>query len=86
MVLHGTKCQYYSNKVPTCSAFVLGFGVVKLLITLNSFDWLRAHSVPNSIIMVHQPSTNSGSQTLLNNFHSTLKGFSTQGKNTGVIP
>jgi hypothetical protein len=28
------------------------------LITLNPSDWLRAHSVPNSIIMVHQPSTN----------------------------
>jgi hypothetical protein len=28
----------------------------------------------------------SGSQTLLNNFHSTLKWLSTKGKNTGVIP
>jgi hypothetical protein len=31
----------------------LGFGVLKLLITLNSFDWLRVHLVPNSINMVH---------------------------------
>jgi hypothetical protein len=45
-VMHGTKCQHYST-------FVFGFEVVKLLITLNSSDWLRTHSVPNSIIMVH---------------------------------
>jgi hypothetical protein len=56
--MHGTKCQHCSNKVPTCSIFVLGFKVVKLLITLNSSNCLRAHSVPNSIVMVHQPSTN----------------------------
>jgi hypothetical protein len=51
------------DKVPTllqqsANMFNLCFGVVKLLITLNSSDWLRAHSMPNSIIMVHQPSTN----------------------------
>jgi hypothetical protein len=47
MVMYGTKLQH-------CSAFVLGFGVVKLLITLNSYDWLKAHLVPNSINMVCQ--------------------------------
>jgi hypothetical protein len=46
MVMHGTKCQH-------CSAFVLGFGVVKLLITLNSSDWLRVHSMPMAISVVH---------------------------------
>ena len=49
--MHEIKCHH-------CSAFVLGFGVVKLLIILNSFDWLGAHSVPNSINMVHQPLAN----------------------------
>jgi hypothetical protein len=38
--------------------FFLGFGVLKLLITLNSLDWLRVNLVPNSISMVHQSSTN----------------------------
>jgi hypothetical protein len=51
MLMHGTKYQQ-------CSGFVLGFGVVKLLITLNSSKWLRAHLVPNPISTVHQASTN----------------------------
>jgi hypothetical protein len=33
-------------------------GVFKLLITLNSYDWLRVHSVLDSISMVHQSSSN----------------------------
>jgi hypothetical protein len=49
--MHGTKYQH-------CSTFVLGFGVVKLLIPLNSSNWLRAHSELNSISMVYQPSAN----------------------------
>jgi hypothetical protein len=36
----------------------LGFGVLKLLITLNSYDWLRVHSMPSSTSMIHQSSTN----------------------------
>jgi hypothetical protein len=46
MLMYGTKYQQYSS-------FVLGFGVFKLLITLNSSNWLRVHLVPNSISMVH---------------------------------
>ena len=38
--MHGTKYQQ-------CSFFVLDFGVLKLLITLNSSDWLRVHSMPS---------------------------------------
>jgi hypothetical protein len=49
MLTHGTKYQH-------CSSFVLGLGVLKLFITLNSYDWLRVHSLPNSISMVHQSS------------------------------
>jgi hypothetical protein len=49
--MHGTKYQQ-------CSSFVLGLGVLKLFITLNSYDWLRVHSVPGSISMVHQSSSN----------------------------
>jgi hypothetical protein len=51
MLMHGTKYQQ-------CSSFVLDFGMLKLLITLNSYDWLRVHLVPDSISMVHQPSSN----------------------------
>jgi hypothetical protein len=51
MLIYGTKYQQYSS-------FVLDFGVLKLLITLNSSDWLRVHSVPNSINMVHHTLTN----------------------------
>jgi hypothetical protein len=36
----------------------LGLGVLKLFIILNSYDWLRVHSVPDSISMVHQSSSN----------------------------
>jgi hypothetical protein len=46
MLIHRTKYQQ-------CSPFILGFGVLKLLITLNSSNWLRVHSLPNSISMVH---------------------------------
>jgi hypothetical protein len=49
--MHGTKYQQ-------CSSFVLGLGVLKLFITLNSYDWLRVHSVPDSISMVHQSTSN----------------------------
>jgi hypothetical protein len=38
--------------------FVLGLGVLKLLNTLNSYDWLRVHSVLDSISKVHQSSSN----------------------------
>jgi hypothetical protein len=51
MLMHGTKDQQ-------CSSFVLDLGVLKLFITLNSYDWLRVHSVPGSISMVHQSSSN----------------------------
>jgi hypothetical protein len=51
MLMHGTKYQQ-------CSFFVLGLGVLKLFITLNSYDWLRVHSVLDSISMVHQSSSN----------------------------
>jgi hypothetical protein len=40
----------HETKYQQCLSFVLSFGVFKLLITLNS---LRAHSVPNSIILVY---------------------------------
>jgi hypothetical protein len=43
MLMHGTKYQQ-------CSSFVLGFGVPKLLITLNSSDCLKVYSVPDSIV------------------------------------
>jgi hypothetical protein len=46
MLMHGAKYQQYSS-------FVLGFKVFKLLITLNSSDWLRVHLLLNSISMVH---------------------------------
>jgi hypothetical protein len=46
MLIHGTKYQQ-------CSSFVLGLGVLKLFITLNSYDWLRGHSIS----MVHQSSS-----------------------------
>jgi hypothetical protein len=49
MLMHGTKYQQ-------CLSFVLGLGVLKLFITLNSHDWLRVHLVPDSISMVHQSS------------------------------
>jgi hypothetical protein len=45
-LMHGTKYK-------ECSSFVLGLGVLKLFINLNSSDWLRVHSVPDSISMVH---------------------------------
>jgi hypothetical protein len=48
----------YGTKDQQCSSFVLGLGVLKLFITLNSYDWLRVHSVPGSISMVHQSSSN----------------------------
>jgi hypothetical protein len=51
MLMHGTKYQQ-------CSSFVLGLGVFKLFITLSPYDWLRVHSVPDSISMVHQYSSN----------------------------
>jgi hypothetical protein len=51
MLMHGTNYQQ-------CSTFVLGLGVLKLFNTLNSSDWLRVHSVPDSINMVHQSSSN----------------------------
>jgi hypothetical protein len=51
MLLHGTMYQQ-------CSSYLLDFGVLKLLIILNSSDWLRVHSVPNSISMVHHHSAN----------------------------
>jgi hypothetical protein len=51
MLMHGKKFQQ-------CSSFVLGLGVLKLFITLNSYDWLRVHLVLGSISMVHQSSSN----------------------------
>jgi hypothetical protein len=51
MLMHETKYQQ-------CSSFVLGLGVLKLFITLNSYDWLKVHSVPDSISMVHQSLSN----------------------------
>jgi hypothetical protein len=51
MLMHGTKYQQ-------CSSSVLGLGVLKLFITLNSYDWLRVHLVPDLISMVHQSSSN----------------------------
>jgi hypothetical protein len=51
MLMHGTKNQQ-------CSSFVLDLGVFKLFITLNSYDWLRVHSIPDSISRVHQSSSN----------------------------
>jgi hypothetical protein len=50
MLMHGTKYQQ-------CSSFVLGLGVLKLFITLTSYDWLRVHSVRDSISMAHQLSS-----------------------------
>ena len=47
MLMHETKYQQYSF-------FVLDLGVFKLFTTLNSSNWLRVHSVPDSISMVHQ--------------------------------
>jgi hypothetical protein len=49
--LHGTKDQQ-------CSSFALGLGVLKLFITLKSYDWLRVHSMLDSISMIHQSSSN----------------------------
>jgi hypothetical protein len=51
MLMHGTKYQQYSS-------FVLDLGVLKVFITLKSYDWLRVHLVPDSISMVHQSSSN----------------------------
>jgi hypothetical protein len=45
MLMHGTKYQQWSS-------IVLGFGVLKLLITLNQSDRLRVHLMPNSISLV----------------------------------
>jgi hypothetical protein len=41
------------DKVPRVFSLCFGFGVLKLLSTLNLSDWLRVHLVPNSISMVH---------------------------------
>jgi hypothetical protein len=46
------------DKISTMFILVLGLGVLKLFITLNSYDWLRIHSVLDSISMVHQSSSN----------------------------
>jgi hypothetical protein len=51
MLMHRTKYQQ-------CSFSVLGLGVLKLFITLKSYDWLRVHLVLDSISMVHQSSSN----------------------------
>jgi hypothetical protein len=51
MLMHGTKYQQ-------CSSFVLGCGILKLLITLNPYDWLRVHLMPNLISMVYHTLVN----------------------------
>jgi hypothetical protein len=51
-----------------CVRVLILFGVLKLFNTLNSSDWLRVHSVPDSISMVHQSSSNVCDPLLLNDF------------------
>ena len=46
------------DKISTCSFFVLGLGVLKLFITLNSSNSLKVRSVPDSINIVPQSSSN----------------------------
>jgi hypothetical protein len=62
MLMHRTKYQQ-------CLSFVLGLGVLKVFITLNSYDWLKVHSVPDSISMVHQSSSNVCNPLLFSPFH-----------------
>jgi hypothetical protein len=58
--------------------WILGFGVFKLLITLNSSNWWRVHLVPNSISMVHQSSVNVCDPLLLNKTHLVLNPISNE--------
>jgi hypothetical protein len=58
MCPHPLWCWCMGQNINNVSSIVLGLGVLKLFITLNSYDWLRVHSMLDSINIVHQSSSN----------------------------